>query len=258
MSELASSKAEQNVHGNIHHNVPQSRGGSNEDCNLSEVAVLRHVDFHRLWASNRLPGDLVRLLAIHSLGSENPDHAFSPDQLSYICRATRNPDLSKTYRVHAVRNVSDPVGALLSLQSLENARTQLLEEMTWVRQTIAALGPDNATYPIRHHSLAPEAMRFFDVPDTTKAALGILSERNMNTLSWSRPMLANVRESLLNVLRGKHSFRRKPQTDYKPILQSHLSAITRTEKLYAQTKLDLVEMLTHSFNGIHREPEHGL
>lgn len=244
-------------HGNIHHNITQSRGGSNEECNLSEVLVSRHNDFHRSWGSNRLPTDLVRLLGIHSLGMEHPEQQVTPDQLSYLCRSTRTPDLRNIYRMHAVRPVSDPVGALLSLQAMENARTHIIEEIAWTRQTIDALRLEEVPYPAQYHSLTAGAMTFFDVDSPAKAAEGILTERSFGTLSWSRPLLANVRESLLNVLKGKHIHRGKQSKEHLPVLQQHLSAITRMERDFATTKERLIAELYRSFNGLHVEADTG-
>lgn len=244
-------------HGNIHHNIAQSRGGSNEDCNLSEVPIPRHNDFHRSWGSNRLPGDLVRILGIHSLGMENPEQQVTPDQLSYLCRATRTPDLRNVYRMHAVRPVSDPIGALLALQAMENGRTHIIEEIAWTRQTIDALRLKEIPYPAQYHSMTAGAMKFFDVDTPAKAAEGILTERSFGSLSWSRPLLANVRESLLNVLKGKHIHRGKQSKEHLPVLQQHLSAITRIERDFCTTKERLIAELRRSFNGLHLDGEAG-
>jgi hypothetical protein len=184
-------------HGNVHHNVPQIRGGSDESENLSPARVSRHNGFHRDVGGVMVPTELARTIALHSVGLIREGRSMGPEQLDNVFQITTMQEWNRLYDSRAVEPIVTPFAAVNALDAMEVTRTLLLQEIAWTRQTIDALLGERETFPVDEHLLYRNALRFFDASDAGGAIEGVLTERHRNELTWSKPLRRQTRHDLL-------------------------------------------------------------
>lgn len=225
---------------NEHHNIPCSRGGSDHDVNISDVPKSRHADFHQ-WASNRDPGQLARYIALHSLGKG--ESSIGNDRLNTLFQITTLLQWSNLYDAHAFRPSVDVSGYASMLTAFAHFKTQIMEEIVWVRKTIETLN-GNGDFPTNNHTLLPLALGFFGTKSPGKAIEGLMTEEHYGMLSWVKPMKTETRDAILATVRTH-----KGRNDSK---ENTLSILGIQEKhlVHADKLIDKV----FSLNGIAFEP----
>lgn len=201
--QLESTPVEQRLpageHGNIHHNVPRSRIGRTKGHNLSSVEIPRHNQFHRTWAANATPIELVRQTAVLSVGMDDPAKRLDEGRLGNILNKTRAYNWARFYEGDTLETVTDPIVAVRIMQNLRSTLHLLGIEKAWTADTIAAIRGEGR-YPSEQHSMLRNGMEFFGVETPEDAIKGLLDERHKEELSWCKPMKARVREQLLAIV----------------------------------------------------------
>ncbi len=187
-----------------HHNVPGSLGGSDESINLSRIEDGHHGDFHE-WASNHLPCQLTRLLAIHAIGTEKP---VEPDTLETVFQITTLKNWTKLYDRDAMHLVSEPTGLKHACKAAENNADHLLVELSDIRRTLQAL-TNGGVFPVKNSLVLPKALDFFGVETALDALRELHSEvDDEGNLAWVKPMQEVTRQSIDDALNGRVKKRR--------------------------------------------------
>lgn len=208
-------------HGNIHHNVPESRSGSNEENNLSTVVIPRHNDFHQTWGSNALPTELIRHIALQSIGVANPNDRLDASQVRKIFEMTRLQDWQQYYWDDAVVSAAGSQAAERSLQNLRATVNFLSQEKVWTNDTVTTIRGEDTAFPASKHLLLNHSEKFFNVQTPAKAIEAFLTEKHDGELSWSKPMKHNVRNGILEVLRNREGTPSDNRKEYVYVLLTH-------------------------------------
>lgn len=206
---------------NRHHNVPQSRAGSNEDNNVSDVDPDRHDLFHQSWGSNATPTELVRFMALHSIGLPDKQKRLDPTQVRTVLEATNWQNWNAYYYDDTTTSASDFHGVLRSLQNLRVTSSFLSQEKVWVENTISAIRGEGAIFPSEEHLLLPNALKFFGVKTPTRAIEEFLDEKNNDQYSWTKPMRHQKRTQIHRILDERGGTALDNRKDYNHVLLSH-------------------------------------
>ncbi len=216
-------------HGDIHHNNPQSRFGSNDDGNLTGLPVTRHRKFHK-FALNALPMELVGRQSIQSIAHPNPDKRMTPSQVHACLNASRMPEVSYA---KTLLSSTHPGSAVRHMQHLFHTTIFLQLELGDVQHTLDVIEGRKAEFSPDHHTLALQAMTFFDVRTTSDAIRGLLDEKINSQFVWSKPLKYEVRNSLCKVLNPECSNESRERSEYRYALMEHQGAL--------QKRLDLIK-----------------
>lgn len=180
-----------------HHNIPTSRGGSDDPINISDVQVTRHEEFHK-WAHNRTPCQLTRDIALHSLSQGKS--GIGTERMDTLFEITTLLHWKDLYDIRAFKVTVDPDALMDSLKHMSHLKTQVLQEIVWVRQTMEALdGCGN--FPTEHHGLLPQAFQFFSTKSAAKAIEGLFTEEHFGMRSWTKPVSEKIRDEILDTVR---------------------------------------------------------
>ncbi len=245
------SSGDEHAHGNRHHNVPSSRGGSDETDNLSGVEIPRHALFHR-FASNYIPTELGHVLPLHSIGLP-PDRRLSIEQIDALFKITTMREWFRLYDLRALRHVTDPCAAVRSLSALEHTRTLLLQEMAWIRETIGALDLPEAHFPVEQHLLITHAAAFFDEQHPADMIRNLFDERHQGELSWVKPVKVDVRDAVLSQVSTKADIPSYDVPALKQVLSVQYRHVSGHEQELRYFLGKLGDELKRSLNGVHAE-----
>ena len=182
---------------NQHHNIPGSRGGSDEEVNLSTVHVSRHNNFHRTWGANRIPCYLTRLMALHSIGYDGK--TIDPESLNALFQITTMSDWHRIYVQEALASITTPKAGKITEKVARYSRTHLTEEHLYLQNALNALQNGGMLPSEDSHLLGP-FLRFFNTTDPQEALRTLYTEKFDGHLSWVRPMQGDARQHILNVL----------------------------------------------------------
>lgn len=212
---------------NIHHNIASSRGGSDDESNLSQPHVGRHTGFHS-WAENKTTCQQVRQLALHALG--NGDRSVTPETFYALMRATHIREWASYYNQRAIRSVADVFDLHTVVQPQKHLRRQTLEELTWTLQTIEALD-QKGEYPAEKHLLLPKALEFFNTDSPREAIRALLCEKRNNEYLWTKPMQEEERKNMLRAVDAPETFISKSRVfDLRKILARHASGLDKFQE----------------------------
>ena len=206
---------------NRHHNVPQSRGGSNEENNVSIVDPNRHDLFHQSWGSNAIPTELVRYMALHSIGHPDAQKRLNPSQVRALFDATHAPDWEEYYYDDSTVSVSDVNGVIRALQNIRITSNMLAQEKTWVSQTVSAIRGEGDLFPMDEHLLLPNAMKFFEAKTPSKAIEEFLDERDNDEFSWTKPLRHQKRAQIQKILANRSGAAMDNRKDHVHLLLEH-------------------------------------
>lgn len=210
-----------------HHNVPSSRGGSDDEANLSHPEGSRHADFHG-WAANKTPCQLVRQLALHALG--NGSKSIAPETFFTVLRATHVREWAGYYHDRAIRSVANVVDLESVILPQLHLRTQLLEELAWTRLTIEAL-VNGGEFPAENHLMLRKALAFFNTNSPRKAIGDLLHEKSGTEYQWTKPMDARERENMTRSLHASELFpARSGALDLAKLLRGHASNLDKYQE----------------------------
>jgi len=182
---------------NQHHNVPGSRGGTSQGCNLSKVLYRRHVSYHD-WAWNRDPAMLVRLFGVHAIGVEG--RSLPPSALEDLLHAARREDWRELYVPEATMDVPKRSDRTQWRKANHYLAEHTEQEILWVRRTIGALNFDQK-YPVQWCSLLRGGLRFFAAKSPREAIGSLLCESHAGELTWVKAMESTVRAEILGITR---------------------------------------------------------
>jgi hypothetical protein len=238
------------IENNSHHNIPRSRCGSNEGNNLSDVEIPRHDAFHQLWGSNALPTELIRHVAIHSIGMPNRHKRLDASQVRELFDATSNQDTHRYYWSDATLPSSDVSAAGRSLQNLRTTAHFLQKEQVWVRDTIAAIRGEEQTFPSDNHALLQNSLSFFEARTPATALQEFLTEKNKDELSWCKAMRQQKRSQILRILEHPSGTPTDERKEYiHPLLMHHSTLDQQAreiEKAITRLNSELQKMLQMS------------
>lgn len=212
-------RGEQNVdrHGNLHHNVPESRRGSDDDGNLTRMPVARHNGYHA-WAQNMLPTEAIRFIAIESLSHPNARKRLDPRQLHDVLKTARGQELYWP-KAFVPGNHQD-LPTRMTQDLFHTARIMQLERQT-VIDAIALIEGERDSLPPAHRFEQMESMKFFDVRTPAEAIEGILTEKQDKRLAWCNTLKFHVRHNVLATLARREGSPPADGREYLWALQEH-------------------------------------
>ncbi len=182
---------------NKHHNVPSSRGGSDDEMNLSLVRKARHDTYHNTWAANRIPCVLTRFMALHSIGAEG--RTLEPQCVDTLFRITTMTNWHKLYVHGAIAPVTTP-SAWSKLEKVARYTvTHLTEERFLLRSTLHGL-TNGGMLPSTNSLFLNAALKFFGVKKMEDAIHAMYHEENGGHLTWVRPMQRDTRRDIVRTI----------------------------------------------------------
>ena len=230
-------------HGNIHHNIPQIRGGSDEDQNLSPARIPRHNAFHRYVGGVMIPTELSRTIALHSVALLREGASMGPEQLDNIFEITTMQNWHKLYDSRSIDPITTPSAVIHALDALEVTRTLLLQEMAWIRQTIEALLGERETFPANETTLYANSMRFFDATSAGEAIEVLLTQEHRGELTWAKPLHRQTREDVLSWATHDEVFSTDHTGSFIHVLKKQEKHVTDHEAEIRRAKRKLLRAL---------------
>lgn len=218
------------VHGNEHHNVPQSRRGSNNEGNLSYVAIERHARYHD-WTFNMLPNEAIRFVAIESTTHPNPDRRLDPRQLHDVLLKARGHEL---YWDKAFIPGNHPNLAVRMVQDLHHSTRHLSAERARVAHAMSYIEGETRDLPDYFYDTFDGARKFFDVRSAAESIEGILTEKQNRELAWCKTLKYTVQKDILKVLDERRTDTWKP-SECLWALQEHLQVLDTRLRLIAES-----------------------
>lgn len=220
-----------------HHVVPGSLGGTGHSSNLvDDVACGRHSDFHQ-WATNRLPDQNIRLVAINSVGS---DECIHPEVLEGVLTSVRI-EPNELYVPEAFHQVLDQGAILKSMKALSFTVAHWTEELHHVRRTLLALTDGNKTFsPAKGgKGLNNHFLDFWSANGVPKGTGGVkknvargiqdlLEEKTNNKWTWVNSLENHVRLRLIACVKGGKSVKTsKFECAFIDIFKTHESKLQK-------------------------------
>lgn len=237
-------KADQ--HGNLHHNVPESRCGSDSEGNLSVVWIPRHNEKHD-WVKNRHPAETMGTAALISITHPNVDKRMDAGQLHEFLLAARS---RSNYWEKATVSTKHPDSIGRMTQDLHHTTLFLHEELNRVRAAIAFIRGEATTLPEGHHDFLEKGKKFFGVQTAAEVIEGVLTEKNNKEFSWVKPMRFDIRQRLENRALNREGTPSKEGTEYLWALDEHESSIRLQLKTIGDKMAQLYEELRILLSGM--------
>ncbi len=232
----------QNVdqHGNLHHNVPESRRGSNDEGNLTRLPIERHRDYHA-WAQNMLPTEVSRFIAIQSITHPNPDKRLGARQLHEVLDKTRGQEL---YWPKAFVPGNHPDLPTRMTQDLyHTTRIMQLEHRAVITAITHIDEGMHATLASEHHFIQTAAMEFFDVQTGAEAIEGVMSEKQDKHLAYCKSLKYPVRNRILETVAQVEANKSRHGDEYLWALREHKSILDLRLRTIEETALRLHEQI---------------
>lgn len=227
-------------HGNLHHNVPESRRGSDDDGNLTYLPISRHNGYHA-WAQNMLPTEVARFIAIQSLTHPNPDKRLGAGQLHEVLDKTRGQEL---YWPKAFVAGNHPDLPTRMTQDMYHATRVMQMERRAVSNAIAFIdGEGGVPLPEGSHAMQSEAMRFFGVRTGAEVIEGVLSEKHDKQLAYCKSLKYPVRNRILDIVTSAEASRSPHGGEYLWALHEHRSILDLRLRTIEETALRLNEQI---------------
>ncbi len=216
--------------------------GRTKGHNLSSVEIPRHNQFHRTWAANATPIELIRQTAVLSVGMEDPSKRLDEGRLQSILRATRTYNWARFYDADTLETITDPIVGIRIVQNMRSTMHLLGMEKGWTADTLAAIRGEGP-FPSENHTMLRNGMEFFSVETPEAAIKGLLDERHKEELSWCKPMKARVREQLLRVVGTPVT----PPTEHR---NGYIDTLTRHHRFLDMHEMRIRETITRMQAGM--------
>ena len=227
------------VHGNIHHNVPQSRRGSDDEGNLTNPRIPDHATYHWI-TQNMLPTEAAQFLSVQSITHPNPRKRMDARQVHDVLSIGRGQEL---YWDKAFIPGNHPDLPTRMTQDLYHTtrimrlqRQQLATTIDFINGKIDELPPD-------HHFMATEGAKFFEVRTAAEVIEGILSEKRDQELLWCKPLKFVPRNQLLHAVTHQEATPTGHRREYLWALQEHQDVLDGRLRTIGTMAMKLHEQL---------------
>lgn len=226
----------------LHHQVPQSLGGSNEDINKIILPEQMHSDWH-YWAGNLAPTAAARFMVLMSIGWQ--EGSLHPHFVKEYFRNSLKTTLDELYEESSLSRVTNLYGVSKAISNAKHQITHLQIERRIVIANQQAL-QGKVDFPAHLVAQYPALfLEFFETGKPYEALRRLFTQREEGNLAWVQPLKKRVRKKIMSQLHRKESTQWVPIKSEKDklyaALETHKGQLSSKEQQWRTALYDFDE-----------------